>query len=120
MAPRYVKKILEFSQKEKSAEMSKKCPNYPLFPYCRLVVSVRNGPEESWKQYSNTEVVEVREGESTSGYINIQTHGHSRIHLGWPSFTYLTFSLSYLSYLALAEISNLIFHPYSSIIRSAA
>ena len=26
---------------------------------CRLVVSVRNGPEEAWKQYSNTEVVEV-------------------------------------------------------------
>jgi hypothetical protein len=81
---------------------------------------VRNGPEESWKQYSNTEVVEVREGESTSGYINIQTHGHGRIHLGWPSFTYLAVSLSYLSYLALAEVSNRIFHPYFSSARPAA
>jgi len=34
--------------------------------------------------------------------------------------TYLTFSLSYLSYLALTEVSNRIFHPYFSIARPAA
>jgi hypothetical protein len=31
-----------------------------VYVWCRLVVSVRNGPDEAWKKYSNTEVVEVR------------------------------------------------------------